>query len=283
VGRLAPQHLHATYAGVAQAAAADSAPVLLWANSPAHLCLGQSQSAARELVSEIAVPVVRRPLGGGTVWVDEGQQVYVFIVPLRHAPRRPAAWSVWALQPALATYRAFGLAVEQRGDDLWLGGRKIAGSGSATIGGCAVLASSFLMHFPHQRFAECIAGSREFRSWLEAGLAATLTAWAEHATIPAVHVLQAVFRDAVARTLGWQLLPATLAGAECAAIAEALVDLQDDGYDCGHRALRDGIKLNAESHLVEREQNGCRVRELVVRGTVVRRTVCRPAQTGDAI
>jgi hypothetical protein len=78
------------------------------------------------------------------------------------------------------------------------------------------------------------------------------------------------------------LLPATLAGAECAAIAEALVDLQDDGYDCGRRALRDGIKLNAESHLVEREQNGCRVRELVVRGTVVRRTVCRPAQTGDA-
>ncbi|MDP1537595.1 MAG: hypothetical protein Q8L95_10475 [Burkholderiales bacterium] len=268
---------------MAQAAGADALPVLLWGNSPAHLCLGQSQSAALELVSQVTVPVVRRPLGGGTVWVDEGQQVYVFIVPLRHAPRRPAHWNTWALQPAINTFRAFGLDVGQRGEDLWLDGRKIAGSGSATMGSCAVFASSFLLHFPRERFAQCIAGSKEFQSWLGAGLAATLTAWTEHAPAPALPALQTVFREAVSHAFGWRLQTAALAGVECAAIAEALVDMQDDGYDCGRRAYRDGIKLNAESHLVEHEQNGCRVRELVVRGSVVRRTVCRPDQTKDAI
>jgi lipoate-protein ligase A len=257
--------------------------VLLWGNSPAHLCLGQSQSAARELVPQVTVPVVRRPLGGGTVWVDEGQQVYVFIVPLRHAPRRPAHWNTWALQPAINTFRAFGLDVGQRGEDLWLDGRKIAGSGSATMGSCAVFASSFLLHFPRERFAQCIAGSAEFQSLLGAGLAATLTSWVEHAALPAADVLQAVFRNAVARAFGWRLQPAMLSGEESAAIDEAFEDMQDDGYDCGRRACPDGIKLNAESHLVERNADGWHVRELVVRGSVVRRTVCRRDQTKDAI
>ena len=57
----------------------------------------------------------------------------------------------------LATYRRFGLPVEWHGQDLWLAGRKIAGSGAATIGRCAVFASSFLLHFPAERFARCIA------------------------------------------------------------------------------------------------------------------------------
>lgn len=282
VGRRAPLRLHAAYAGIAQAAGAGSAPALLWGTAPAHLCLGQGQSAARELAPQIAVPVVRRPLGGGAVWVDERQQVYVFIVPLRHAPRRPADWSAWALQPALATFRAFGLDVERRGEDLWLGGRKIAGSGSATIGACAVFASSFLMHFPRARFVECIAGSQEFRSWLGTGLAATLTAWDEHAAVPAAGALQAVFRDAVAQAFGWRLRRAAPTRIECAAMAEAFVDLQDDGYDCGRRAHQDGIKLNAESHLIERVEDGCRVRELVVRGAVTRRAVCMFGQNRGA-
>lgn len=283
IGRVAPLRLHAAYAGIAQAARADGAPALLWGTAPAHLCLGQGQSAARELAPWITVPVVRRPLGGGAVWVDERQQVYVFIVPLRHAPRRPADWSAWALQPALATFRAFGLDAERRGEDLWLGGRKIAGSGSATIGACAVFASSFLMHFPRARFAECIAGSPEFRDWLGTGLAATLTAWDEHAAVPAAGALQAVFRAAAARAFGWRLRRAAPTRIERAAMAEALVDLQDDdGYDCGRRAYRDGIKLNAESHLVERVEDGRRVRELVVRGAVTRRAVCEPGRNRNS-
>jgi hypothetical protein len=283
VGRLAPLRLHAAYAGIAQAIRADGAPALLWGTAPAHLCLGQGQSAAQELAPRIAVPVVRRPLGGGAVWVDEQQQVYVFIVPLRHAPRRPADWSAWALQPALATFRAFGLDAERRSEDLWLGGRKIAGSGSATIGACAVFASSFLMHFPRARFAECIAGSPEFRDWLGKGLAATLTAWDEHTAVPAAGALQAVFRDAAAQTFGWRLQRAAPTRIERAAMAEASVDLQDDDvYDCGRRAHRDGIKLNAESHLVERVEDGRRVCELVVRGAVTRRTVCEPGRNRNS-
>jgi lipoate-protein ligase A len=270
---LSPRQLHATYSGIAQAAGVDAVPALVWGGATAHLCLGQAQSAACELAPRLDVPVVRRPLGGGAVWVDEGQLVYILIAPLRHAPRRPAEWSAWALQPAIATFRQFGLEVERRGEDLWLGGRKIAGTGAATIGACAVFASSFLLHFPRQRFAACMAGTDGYRSWLEQGLAATLTDWSAHAAVPSSAALRDAYCDAVADTLGWQLSPAALTAAETESIAEAGRDLDDDDRDSGQRAHRDGIKLNAESYLVERGDCSHRVRELVVRGMLTRRAV----------
>ena len=273
-GLLPPQRLHASYAGIAQAAVPDSAPVLLWARAPAHLCLGQSQSAACELVARPAVPVVRRLLGGGTVWIDEQQQVYVFIVPLCQAPRRPADWAAWGRRPAVATFRAFGLDVERRGEDLWLGGRKIAGSASATLGACAVFASSFLMRFPHERFAGCVAGSAGFRGWLSAGLAATLTDWSSHGAVPAEARLRAEFLVAAGQIFGWGLQADAVRDDERAAIADAETDMRDDDDEgCGMRAVPGGIKLNRDSRLVEREHNGRLLRELVVRGMVARRAV----------
>lgn len=278
VGLLPPQRLHASYAGIAQAAVPGSAPILLWGRAPAHLCLGQSQSAACELVARPAVPVVRRLLGGGTVWIDEQQPIYVFIVPLCQAPRRPAEWAAWGLRPAVATFRAFGLDVERRGEDLWLGGRKIAGSGSATLGSCAVFASSFLMRFPRERFAGCVAGSAGFRSWLSAGLAATMTDWSSHGAVPAEARLRAAFVAATEAALGWTLRTDLVRDDERLAIAQVEVEMREDDDDCGERAVPGGIKLNRESRLVEQESEGRLVRELVVRGMVARRAVMRPEQ-----
>lgn len=249
-----------------------SDPVLLWGRASAHVCLGQSQDAGRELSPAVDLPVVRRPLGGGTVWIDENQLVYALIMPLRRAPSRPADWSAWALRPAVATFRHFGLEVVQHHEDLWLGGRKIAGSGSATIGGSAVIASSFLLRFPRARFAACIAGSPEFRGWLTEALASTLTDWSEHAPLRAEVQLRAIFYGAVGQLLGWRLQPAALSAAESAAIDGMMSDVHDD--DCTSRRMHpDGIKLNADSHLVERDENGRRIRELVVRGALTRRAV----------
>jgi hypothetical protein len=266
---LPPRQLHATYAGIAQATDAEAGPALLWGGAQAHLCLGQASSC--RLAPDIAVPVVRRPLGGGAVWVDDGQVVHVLIAPLRLAPRRPADWSAWALQPAIATFERFGLHVRRKGEDLWLDGRKIAGTGSATIGACAVFASSFLLRFPGKLFAACFAGAGDYRQWLEQGLAATLTDWSAHAVPPPRAALLAAYREAVGATLGWSLKPAAIGVAEAAAIAEAGLEMDDDGQSGGDDAETGAIKLNADSYLVERDVRNRRVRELVVCGMLARR------------
>jgi len=239
-----PLTFHATYAGIAAARSEDAPPAVVWGRVGAHVCLGQSQGMC-ELADSLDTPVVRRPLGGGAVWVDELQLSYALIAPLESAPRRHADWYEWALRPAISTYRAFGLSVERRVEDLWLGGRKIAGSGAATIGRSAVIASSFLLRFPRARFARVIAaGSKAFQMRLFDALGAAMTDWEEHAAPPDEHRLQTAFRQALGERLGWSLEAGTLDAAEAAEIDEWRAELCEP-IETGVRRVPGGVKLHA--------------------------------------
>ena len=84
---------------------------------------------------------------------DEMHYGFALIAPRRLAPGRARRWISWALAPAIATYRQFGLAAYLEDEAIWLHGRRIAGSNVRAIGECAVVASSFLLQFP----AKCVA------------------------------------------------------------------------------------------------------------------------------
>jgi lipoate-protein ligase A len=114
IGLVAPAELHAVYTGVAYAMGEGAAPVVVWGRARPHLCLGQSQGLC-EVAPDIEVPVVRRPLGGGAVWVDEHQYCYALIMPCAAVPRRPADWFAWALAPARCTLAGFGLPARLEG------------------------------------------------------------------------------------------------------------------------------------------------------------------------
>ncbi|MDP2240054.1 MAG: hypothetical protein Q8K18_07815 [Burkholderiales bacterium] len=273
IGLVEPALFHATYTGIADVLQRDDPPVVMWGRSPPHISLGQSQDRCAELAAELEVPVITRPLGGGAVWVDESQYCFVLIVPLEQAPPRPADWFGWGLAPALATYHHFGLPVGRCEQDLWLAGRKIAGSGAATIGCCAVFASSFLLRFPAERFARCIASpSSEFRAWLLAALAQAMTDWESHQPPPGENELRAAFRDAVEKALGWQLADSALSAAEFAAREDALLELPESAQAAagGTRMVKDGLKLKAGMFLHERRLACGTELSLVRDGTVVR-------------
>lgn len=78
----------------------------------------------------------------------KSQYLFALVAPRKYAPGRVTRWLSWALAPAIATYRQFGLAAYLQDDAIWLHGRPIADSAAQTIGECAVVASGFLMHFP---------------------------------------------------------------------------------------------------------------------------------------
>ena len=268
LGLVEPLELHAGYAGLAAAQAVDSAPIVLWARAKTHLCLGQSQGLG-EIERGSEVPVVRRPLGGGLVWVDEDQYVFVLIVPRRDAPGRPARWFSWALAPVIATYRQFGLQAYQNGNDVWLQGRKIAGAGAASIGECAVVASSFLLRFPRERFADSVASpSPEFRAWLRQGLSLAMTEWAAHGELPAERVLEDAFRARLEAQYGWHFEHAWASETELAAIDEARAELCEPIEDDRPRSVRGGLRLNAASTLVERRRGERTERVLTIDGDV---------------
>lgn len=255
VGTVGPIEFHATYAGLAEAQAPGAPPLVVWGRARAHLCLGQSQGRC-ELRDGLDVPVVRRPLGGGAVWVDEDQLSYAIVAPLADAPRRHEDWYAWALAPAIETFRSFGLAVDRHHADLWLAGRKIAGSGAATIGRSAVVASSFLLRFPHGRFARCVASPSElFRVALRVALGDAMTDWASHATPPDEHAIAAAFRAGLRETPGWGMRDASVEPDECASIGEWRNELAGP-IEVGRPRVAGGIKLNAAVQLVSDARTG---------------------------
>lgn len=279
LGLTSPEAFHAAYLGLAESQTEDAAPIALWGRSNAHVCLGQSQDFSAELNPLPGVPVVQRPLGGGTVWVDELQYCFVLVVPLRHAAGRPQQWFDWGLAPAVATWRYFGLAAERREQDIWLGGRKIGGSGAATIGRCAVLAGSFMLRFPAERFARCVACPSEgFRSWLSEGLRAAMTDWASHQAPPDGAELARAFRLHLESVLGWRLRDSGLGVDEAQAACKALEDLVPvPGEGGGRRLVPHGIKLNASTYLTERHYpDDTWVRVLTADGKIARIELSQP-------
>lgn len=111
LGAIEPLDFDSLYARLAAAQPQGASPVLLWAHS-------------------------------------ETQYLFALAAPRKLAPGRATRWLSWGLAPAVATYRQFGLAAYLEGEAIWLHGRRIAGSTVQAIGDCAVVASSFLLHFP---------------------------------------------------------------------------------------------------------------------------------------
>ncbi len=253
VGLSAPALFHASYVGLAEVQDGDALPIVLWGRTPAHFCLGATQSAAIELNPDLSVPVCQRPLGGGAVWLDENQYCYVLVAPQALLPRSPRDWFQGALAPAVATYNDFALKAMQVEHDIWLNGKKIGGSGAASINHCGVIASSFLMHFPAEQFADCMrAPNAAFRQALVDGLKDAMTDWGSHQTPPDEATLARVFQARLEAELGWRCEPSNFSPVELAARNDALEDvtsLQEDSIATTRRK----IKLNARMFLNERK------------------------------
>jgi hypothetical protein len=87
------------------------------------------------------------------LWSEEAARYpFALIAPRRLAPGRESRWMSWGLAAAVATYRQFDVPA-YLDDEIYLHGRDIAQSRVSVLGGCVVIASSFLMRFP----GSCVA------------------------------------------------------------------------------------------------------------------------------
>ena len=83
------------------------------------------------------------------LWAQaETQYLFALVAPIKYAPGRVTDDPRCDSALLEATYRQFGLAAYLEGEAIWLHGRRIADSTAQAIGECAVVASSFLLHFP---------------------------------------------------------------------------------------------------------------------------------------
>lgn len=262
LGRIAPGAFYASAQAVGECTGPDDAPAVLWGccDRP-HLCIGAGQDAAAELdlaaCRAAGLAVHRRPLGGGAVWVDPWQWCFIFVVPRRAAPAVRARFLERCLGTAALTCAGFGIAAAPAGgSDLWVKGRKILGSGAASLGAAYLWGASFLLRFDAAAFATAVrAPNPGFRAWLRRELEDGMTDWAREGVRPAAEALEARFRRAVAEGMGWELAASALTPAEAAALPAARAELEEPETAGGRRRISGGVKIRDRVFLVER--GGC--------------------------
>lgn len=160
----------AVYHGVAYAMD-ENTPDTITLCSPTtpYVCVGLHQEVEKEVDLEYCgsagIPVTRREVGGGAVLLDHDQ---VFWHCIFHESRVPSlVEDVFRLflAPPVNAYRAMGIpAVHRPVNDIQVQGRKIGGTGAASIGQAMVVVGSLMFDFNHALMARVLkVPSEKFR------------------------------------------------------------------------------------------------------------------------
>lgn len=132
--------------------------LILLAPAEPYVCIGYHQDAEQEVDLEYCrkqqIPVFRREVGGGAVYLD-GQQLFYQLVIHRDNPLAPRDKSEFYrrfLAPVVKTYQDLGVEVRYKpvNDIVTTEGRKISGNGAADIGNYAILVGNLIVDFDYE-------------------------------------------------------------------------------------------------------------------------------------
>ncbi len=180
LGTVSAQKSQAVYHALAERMRHDD-EIILVTVSPAepYACVGYHQMAGREIDREYCeqhhIPVGRRFVGGGAVYLDGGQVFWHLLLPRMQGTLEDLYHKV--LQAPIETYREMGIACEFRPvNDLVVGPRKIGGTGASTMGEATVVVGSLLWDFNADLMAHILkVPSEKFRDKMIKSLDAYMT------------------------------------------------------------------------------------------------------------
>ncbi len=132
--------------------------LILLAPAGPYVCIGYHQDAEQEVdlayCREQGIPVFRREVGGGAVYLDGHQLFYQLVIHKDNpvAPRDKGEFYRKMLAPVVQAYRDLGVMVRYKpvNDIITEEGRKISGNGAAEIGDYAVLVGNLIADFDYE-------------------------------------------------------------------------------------------------------------------------------------
>ncbi len=136
--------------------------VLLSPASP-YVCIGYHQDLEKEVDVEFCrtndIPMFRREVGGGGVYLD-GDQLFYQLIIHKDNPLVPADKSSFYrkfLQPPIETYREIGVPAEYKPvNDIVTHQRKISGNGAAEIGDYLILVGNLILDFNYEMMSRVL-------------------------------------------------------------------------------------------------------------------------------
>jgi len=135
---------------------------LLSPGSP-YVCIGYHQDVEQEVDVEFCrennIPVFRREVGGGAVYLD-GAQLFWQLIIRKDNPLVPAGKEAFYrkfLQPPIEAYRALGIPAEYRPvNDIVARNHKVSGTGVGEIGDYVVFVGNLIVDFDYKMMARVL-------------------------------------------------------------------------------------------------------------------------------
>lgn len=251
----------AIYHGLAQQITENDDPILAFVRpSSPYICIGMHQNIDQEINREWCtnnnLPIIRRSVGGGTVFLDQRQLFFQYIFPKNKAPKRPDELYRQLLRPIVNCYQKLGCPSAKRVDnDIHINEKKICGTGAASIENATVFVGSFLFDFNFTTMANCILSpSPQFSETFASLMQERMTTIAnELNTTPDDTVIIDSVRRQLQTCLGLSPVDSKLSKQELESIQEAERELTDEEWinQDGNRLIKNGIKIAANTYLLE--------------------------------
>lgn len=277
----------ALWHGIAAAMEPTGDPVLSFCRpSEAYVCIGYHRRMDEldlPACAELGLPVLRRQIGGGPVYLDSDQLFFQLTLPAGGAPAGVSRLYATLLEPAAMALRWLGISAEVAGtNDLVVHGRKVSGTGAGQIGGGVVVVGNVMFAFPHERMARALRLPDELMR------SECLRLMQEHvAPLPGLNEIsfKAALQRAYSSALGLTCLSDSLSPAEERSIARWQTRLTDPEWTAGP-PLREPegrqVKVRAGVWVYDGGDERLRVRTTVEHGRISAARIDAPDLNGAA-
>ena len=238
LGYVSPLHSQTVYHAVGHALAADAPDtIILVSPDRPYVCVGYHQAVEKEVdldyCRERGLPIYRREVGGGAVYLDDGQLFTQWVFHAGHLPADLEARFELYVRPLVETYQTLGIPAYLRPiNDVHVGGKKIGGTGAAQMGDAEVVVGSLMFTFDKATMARVLkVPTEKMRDKVYQSLEQYMTTMQEQlATLPDRAAVKRLYVERCAAALGAEIVPGELTAAERAAMAEIDARFQSDEW-----------------------------------------------------
>ncbi len=154
--------------GLAAAMRPDDEPVLSFVQpAEPYVCLGYHRDIAEvdtEYCAEQRLPVLRRMVGGGPVYLDDRQFFFQITLPASAVPGRRSSALATLLAPAVTALQSLGIpaALDEFGE-ITVGEAKVCGHGAGQVREGVTVVGNLITGFDHARATRILRLSDELR------------------------------------------------------------------------------------------------------------------------
>jgi lipoate-protein ligase A len=257
---VSPLRSQTVYHAVAYAMKADTPNTIIMVSPDApYVCIGYHQEMQKEVDLDYCaangLPVYRREVGGGAVYLDNGQLFTQWIFHKNDLPSFLEDRFKLYIDPLVGTYQALGINANHRPiNDVHVEGKKIGGTGAAQMGIAEVVVGSLMYTFDKKTMSKVLkVPSEKMRDKIFESLETYMTTMTEQlGSTPDRAMVKDLYMKKVSEALGMEIYEGEWTVEEEAMAREIDARFTSDEwlYQKG-RLQQPGVKIHEDVHIVE--------------------------------